>query len=136
MDGFKDLQGSMEEFDFSSLFRVDEKEAEEEGTVGPVRKTRDIIHKDIGKSDGMGKMLSILYRIAGHENPGGTRALAEYLILLSHGKRNMRKDAVSLSNLSERERASYTRIIARPEAVQPVRIVFWGLLTTRISRSV
>ena len=108
MDGFQDL-GLMFDFDPIQTFSL---YGAENNVVDKVDKVdgNDIIHKNIERSN-VGVLINVIRSVSSTVNPGGTQAFIEYLILFVHGKRNMKKEAVGMEHLNDRERTVYQRIV-------------------------
>ena len=103
MDGFEDLGFTFDSFE--TLGSV-----AEPSETGNRSTAHDMIYKGAGQGL-LPTLLGIIQCISSAENPGGTQAFLEYLLLFTQGKRNMRKDAVGVSNLDTRERTIYERIL-------------------------
>jgi hypothetical protein len=79
---------------------------------------REIMHRK-GRPLNLGWIMATMERIVGSEQRAGLEVFLEYLVLQMYGKRNLKKDAVEISQLSLVELEIYRRI--RRELEHPVR---------------
>lgn len=118
VEQFGGIDDDDDDDDIEQVQKVQKVEKQKDATENCWTSGKDVIHKR-GLNLDMSRVIEILYEACDPEKVSWVNDFVQYLVLHTYGKRNIRKDAVSETMLSEAQKEVYNRI--RGEMKNPLR---------------